>query len=228
MPLASTTPKPARTRRPRTVPRKAPTQERAQVTVTAILDATAKLLTTLGYDRTSTNRVAVAAGVSVGSLYQYFPSKEALVAALAERHGKEMSRVTQEKLAELANAPLELAARELVSAMVDAHLVDPKLHKVLMEQVPRVGRLDRLESYEREMCQLVRTALELRRHDIAPTNLDVAAFVLTHAVEGVIHHAVFEAHRGALDREGLADETATLIVRYLRRDGVNPSKLPRV
>jgi hypothetical protein len=101
--------------------------------------------------------------------------------------------------------------------MVDAHLVDPALHKVLMEQVPRVGRLDRLESYEREMCLFVRAALEHRRRDIAPTNLDVAAFVLTHSVEGVIHRAVLEAHAGVLDREALAEETATLIVRYLRK-----------
>jgi AcrR family transcriptional regulator len=209
--------KPSRPKRPRTVPRKTPKQERAHATVTAILDATERLLTTQGYDRTSTNRVALAAGVSVGSLYQYFPSKEALVAALAERHTAEMSRVTREKLAEVLDAPLEVASCELVRAMVDAHLVDPKLHKVLMEQVPRVGRLDRLESYEREMCMVVRAALERRRDDIGPTNLDVAAFVLTHAVEGVIHRAVLEAHDGALDRDAFVAETSQLIIRYLAK-----------
>ena len=69
-------------KRTRTAPRKKPKQERSQATVDAILVATARVLCETGYDRASTNRIALAAGVSVGSLYQYFPSKEALVAAL--------------------------------------------------------------------------------------------------------------------------------------------------
>jgi len=66
---------------PRTSPRKKPRQERSVATVEVILDATARVLCSTGYDRASTNRIAMSAGVSVGSLYQYFPSKEALVAA---------------------------------------------------------------------------------------------------------------------------------------------------
>ena len=72
--------------RPKTTVRKRPRQERARVTVDALLDATAQVLIKDGYDGLSTNRVAAVAGVSVGSLYQYFPSKEALVAALLDRY----------------------------------------------------------------------------------------------------------------------------------------------
>ena len=67
-------------------PRRRPRQARAQATVDAIIQATARVLIEDGYDRASTNRIAQAAGVSIGSLYQYFPSKEALVAALVEEH----------------------------------------------------------------------------------------------------------------------------------------------
>src|SRR5262245_2757752 len=66
--------------------RKAPRQPRAQATVEAILAATADLLEKSGYARLTTNHVAQRAGISIGSLYQYFPSKEALCHALAERH----------------------------------------------------------------------------------------------------------------------------------------------
>jgi len=69
-------------------PRKAPRQSRSQATVTAILDATARILLERGYAAASTNAVAELAGVSVGSLYQYFPNKEALIAALQARHGE--------------------------------------------------------------------------------------------------------------------------------------------
>src|SRR5207248_3417233 len=131
-------------RRTRTAPRKKPRQERAQATVDAILGATAHVLCTIGYDRTSTNRVALAAGVSVGSLYQYFPSKEALVAALVERHVEEMVGEIESTLGRLWNLPLADAARAIVGFMVRAHAVDPRLHRVLVEQTPRVGRLDRL------------------------------------------------------------------------------------
>ena len=69
-----------------TSPRKSATQERSRATVDALLSATARVLVKEGYDRASTNKVAEAAGVSIGSLYQYFPSKEALVSAVIQRH----------------------------------------------------------------------------------------------------------------------------------------------
>src|ERR1700723_2508993 len=114
------------TRRPRTTPRKKPRQERSHATVEVILSATARVLCSTGYDRASTNRIALAAGVSIGSLYQYFPSKEALVASLVERHTDQMMSVLKGKLAEVAMAPLPVAVRTLVDAMFDAHAVDPK------------------------------------------------------------------------------------------------------
>jgi len=68
-------------------PRKTPRQERSRLTVDAILMAAAHILKTEGPERATTNRIAEKAGVSIGSLYQYFPNKEAIVALLRERHG---------------------------------------------------------------------------------------------------------------------------------------------
>src|SRR3954466_10116872 len=120
--------------RTRTLPRKAAAQERSKATVDAILQATARILVKEGYDRASTNRIAEAAGVSIGSLYQYFPSKEALVATLIERHMDEMMAIVRDAMVDLSAVPLEHAARELVRMMIDAHALDSKLHKVLVEQ----------------------------------------------------------------------------------------------
>ena len=125
----------------KTVPRKQPRQERARETVESILEATAHILIQEGYDRASTNKVAKKAGVSVGSLYQYFPSKEALVAALIDHHLAEAVQVLGETLPQVAQAPLPLAVRTLIAAMLKVHRHNPKLHRVLIEQVPRVGRL---------------------------------------------------------------------------------------
>src|SRR5881394_3122602 len=98
----------------RTNPRKLPRQERARATIDALLTATAHVLVKEGFDRASTNRIAEAAGVSVGSLYQYFPSKEALVAALVERHTDLMSAEISSAFERVAKLPLAEAARELV------------------------------------------------------------------------------------------------------------------
>jgi len=198
-----------------TTPRKEPRQERAKATVDAILSATARILVKEGYDRASTNRIAEAAGVSVGSLYQYFPSKEALVAALIEKHSQEMLSYLESRAASHApTAPLRTLVRDVVHAMVDAHRVDPKLHRVLMEQVPRVGALKRLSELDDRALELIRTYLEFRSPELRPKNLKLAAFLMASLVEAVTHGAVL-MHPEYLVDEGLIDETTEVICRYL-------------
>src|SRR5260221_954827 len=92
-------------RRPHTSPRKEASQDRSRATVDALLAATARVLVRDGYDRASTNKVAEAAGVSIGSLYQYFPSKEALVAAVIERHTRGMMDLVRTSLRRVAQPP---------------------------------------------------------------------------------------------------------------------------
>jgi AcrR family transcriptional regulator len=202
------------TRRPRTTPRKKPRQERSHATVEVILSATARVLCSTGYDRASTNRIALAAGVSVGSVYQYFPSKEALVAALVERHTDEMMTLLRGKLAEVAAAPLPVAIRTMIDAMFAAHAVDPKLHKVLIEQVPRVGRLEKLVDIETEVEALVATYLQARAAELRRKDVASASVVLVHLVESVTHHAVLTELPAAKARD-LADELTDMVLRYL-------------
>src|SRR3954469_14460843 len=113
--------------RPRTAPRKLPRQGRSKATVEAILAATAKVLAKEGYEGASTNRIAKVAGVSVGSLYQYFPSKEALVSAVIDRHSEELSALLTAKMAELASAPIQVMAGQMVRAMFEMHAHEPAL-----------------------------------------------------------------------------------------------------
>src|SRR5262249_50541015 len=141
-------------RSPQIFPRKSASQERSRSTVDALLEATARVLRKEGYDRASTNKIATAAGVSIGSLYQYFPSKEALVAALIARHTQDLPEVVRKSLIKVAARPIDLAAREFVTAAIDAHRVDPKLHRVLSEEVPRIGRLEDIDAVERNACIL--------------------------------------------------------------------------
>jgi AcrR family transcriptional regulator len=201
-------------RRTATVPRKQATQDRARATVDALVAATARLLVREGYDRTSTNKIADAAGVSIGSLYQYFPSKEALVAAVIERHVDEMNILFREALARIVHAPVEQAARELVKVMIEAHRIQPKLHRVLVEQIPRVGRLEYVERVDVEACQLVRAYLQAHADEIRDVDLDLAAFLSVGCVEAMTHIAVIRRPE-LLEDPRFVDELVTMVVRYL-------------
>jgi AcrR family transcriptional regulator len=137
-------------RKPLINPRKNASQQRSRATVDALVEATARILVKEGFDKASTNRIAEVAGVSVGSLYQYFPGKEALVVAVIERHNQEIMQTVRGELAEVMSQPLQQGVRKLVAVAVKAHRVDPKLHRVLAEQIPRVGTLEKVEAFNRE------------------------------------------------------------------------------
>jgi AcrR family transcriptional regulator len=155
--------------------------------------------------------------VSVGSLYQYFPGKEALVAALVERHQATMWGLFEEKLEHLRTASLEEAARELVRIEIAAHAVDPKLHRVLIEQVPRIGRLEQVNESIRRVEDLIRLNLEARREQIRPENIPLAAFLLVQLVHSITRAAVLD-RPDLLKEETLINETTEIVLRYLRKE----------
>ena len=194
-------------------------QERSRLTVDAIVEATARILVKEGYDRASTNRIASAAGVSIGSLYQYFPSKEAVVAAVIERHTEELFQVVLNAMLKVSERPIEIGARELIAAAIDAHRVDPKLHRVLAEEVPRIGRLENIDAVEKRGRTLIRGYLEAHRSEIDVTDLDLAAFIVATVIEALTHSAVLRRPDVLADERAgeFVDEVTQLVIRYLRK-----------
>jgi len=204
-------------RRPLTKPRKVASQERARATVEALVEATARILVKEGFDKASTNHIAEVAGVSIGSLYQYFPSKEALVAAVIERHQEEIMQSIRGELADVLVQPVGKAVRQLVAAAVKAHRVDPVLHRVLAEQIPRVGKLEKLETFNRENHTLFRKYLESRRDELCVDDLELASFVCVTSIEALTHNAVLHYSKVLSDdmMDALVDEGARLVTGYL-------------
>jgi AcrR family transcriptional regulator len=205
-------------RKPLTKPRKQASQARSRALVDALIEATTRILVKDGFDQASTNRIAAKAGVSVGSLYQYFPSKEALVAAVMERHDRQLMQVVRDALGEVAELPLEVGVRRLIAAAIQAHRIDPKLHRVLAEQIPRTGRFQNVETFNRESHALFRTYLETRRDEFRPVDLGLAAFVCVTSIEALTHTAVVHHSATLTDEafEALVDEATRLVIRYLR------------
>lgn len=195
-------------------PRKQPKQARSREMVEMIITATARVLVREGYEGTTTNRVAEVAGVSVGSLYQYFPNKESLLVTLMERHLGEMMAVFDEKFEELESVKLEDAVHSLVEAAVWAHAVDPELHRAFVEQVPRVGDLGAIREIETRIEEGLRGYLKSREEELEPGDVRLAAFLVFRTVEATTHAAVLD-HPAYLEDDRLIDELTTLVVGYL-------------
>jgi Tetracyclin repressor-like, C-terminal domain len=92
--------------------------------------------------------------------------------AVADRHTREILEVIRDSLIKVAARPIEVAVRELVSVMINAHRVDPKLHRVV-EQIPRTGRMENIEAVERDLYALVRGYLDAHRDEIDVADPDI-------------------------------------------------------
>jgi len=164
--------------------RREPRQHRSRQTVDATLDAVERVLKRNGIDAITTNRIAEAAGVSIGSVYQYFPDKRAIFTALHGRHVTEVSRAIDRALANRASS-LEDFARALVEMLVDVHARDPELHEIISAAVPESaqGFRDAL----RATFERVISSGECGRYDepVASRML----FVLPHMMEALVHGA---------------------------------------
>jgi AcrR family transcriptional regulator len=201
---------------PTTHPRRRPRQARAQATVEAIVKATARVLIEEGYDRASTNRIAHAAGVSIGSLYQYFPSKEALVSALVESHQTRMRDALDTVLVP-APPSLPARARLLVAGMIAAYRVDPHLHHVLCQEVPKVGELQKVYGFEQHLAEACRRQLFSVDDRLRLQDVDRAVFMLVHAIPSVVRAAIQADPAGSAD-DRLATDLTDMIVRYLSNE----------
>jgi AcrR family transcriptional regulator len=120
-------------------PRKMPIQTRATVTVRAICEATIQVLLSDGADRLTTTRVAYRAGVSVGTLYQYYPNKQSLLFAVFEDHMDKVSRAVETACADACHKPMTEMIRRVVEAFVDVKMQRADISVALYKVAPEIG-----------------------------------------------------------------------------------------
>ncbi|MTA13570.1 MAG: TetR family transcriptional regulator [Actinobacteria bacterium] len=185
-------------------PRKAPAQRRSAETVERILDTAARLFDERGYHGTTTNRVAEEAGVSVGSLYQYFPNKDSLLVALAQRHLAETAEAFGGRLVELAAAAPSLAevTRSLIELTLERNDTS-QLHALLFTDAPRTPEL--VAQFEALTGAIVaEVAGHLRRTGAGGDDPERRAALLVASVDAAVHdvvrrYPVGDARRAAVD-----------------------------
>ena len=195
--------------------RKQPRQRRAMVTVDAVLEAAARILVDTGYATASTNRIAERAGVSIGSLYEYFPGKEAIFAELRRRQmGGWYARL---RAGPRSGSP-RAVIRHIVTTQIQYAANNPELYVALETEVPRAAVSDVQDSIQDDFLQLSTAYLEARRHLLRPkARIEFVAEFLARWVSSTIHGFAMHAPK-ELRRSDLAEELVEAVARYLLKD----------
>ena len=193
-------------------PRRKPRQVRAELTRERILAAAAHVFAEHGYAAGTTNRIAEHARISIGSLYQYFPNKDAILAELLVRH---LDRGTWTDTADLDLSPgtLEATVRTFVRDAIDNHRDDPRLLRLMIEEAPVSQELiDTVERHGKQRTAQVRDIIE-RHPDIHVGDPGMAAEIVLFTVEMNTHK--FMAGPTA-PVETFENELVAMVTRYLR------------
>jgi AcrR family transcriptional regulator len=195
--------------------RKQPRQARAQGTVNAILDATVRVLDREGLDAATTTRIAEVAGVSIGSLYQYFAHRDAILSALQDREFDRTLALMQKVFADanLDDAPAKTVTAAL-RGLAELYAVSPGLHRVLAIEGLRVAKAEHVHAFDLRVIDLVRHFLSATRAPVQRRNVDAAAFILYQSVRATMLAYLLERPPG-LDSERLIEELANFVMAYL-------------
>lgn len=192
--------------------RKQPKQERATETRQRILDAAAHVFAEHGYAAGTTNRIAEHAGVSIGSLYQYFPNKDAVLRALMDAHVDAGAQLLGERLSGGLPPRLDDTLRLLVRATIDNHRDNPRLHRVLFEEAPRapafLQRIHELEEFS------VDAAVQLLEQHPGVRSSRLSAQVVVATIDSLVHRLVTSS--ADVDFQQVEDEIVALLTGYLR------------
>jgi AcrR family transcriptional regulator len=190
--------------------RREPRQQRSRQTVDDVLEAVQLVVKRHGSHAVTTNRIAEAAGVSIGSLYQYFPDKLAIFAALHERHVNDVRQVIEQTTAGYASAPLEDFTRELIEGLVNVHAEAPELHEIVSKAVPE-SALGFKNALHHTFRQILSHADQER---YSADEAERMLFVLPRMVESLVHGVVGKAPTPLL-RDGGRSETIRAVLAYV-------------
>lgn len=196
------------------MPRKQPVQERAAATVDAIVEAVERILERDGVDALTTNRIAEVAGVSIGTLYQYFPNKQALVAEVHGRYLAQTLTMCRAVLAAAARVPLVQVVARIGEALVALAGAQREIHRWLYELRAEAGFH---EPHRRALDQLTDelSTFLAARDDVRFADNRAAAFALVHAIAGVVFAFAERRAHAEVDLQAVAAETVAMIRAYV-------------
>jgi AcrR family transcriptional regulator len=161
----------------------------------------------------TTNRIAEQAGISIGSLYQYSPNKDAILRALMDSHVDDGARLLSERLSGGLPLKLDDTLRIFVRATIDNHRDNPRLHRVLFEEAPRAPAfLARM--HELEQLSVEATVRLLEQHPDKRASGRLNAHIVVTTIESLVHRLL--TSQTPADPQQFEDEIVDLLSGYLR------------
>jgi AcrR family transcriptional regulator len=196
-------------------PRRAPRQSRSQFTVEAVLEAASRILVEKRWSRMSMQDVAKTAGISPGTLYQYFPDKAALIAELVERISQREVAFQTERFERLAAGPdLEPLLEQMILGTLEFQRREGELMRAALEAMPHLGRHQLLVERVQAVSQMLSQVLELHKDRLPHGDIALITHVLVNALHSLTHDGVLP-RPPALDDATLAREALALVRGYL-------------
>lgn len=196
-----------RTASPLLDPRKTPVQARSAVTVDAILSATIQVLLAEGQERLTTTRVAYRAGVSVGTLYQYFPNKKALLRAVLERHLDEVVSSIERACREYRSCSLDEMASGVITAFLEAKMKSVRTSAALYAVAADVDGNRIAREAGRRTCDALASMLASGTAELATEPMRLAELlhgamtgIARRLIESPTPHKLHESYRAELIR----------------------------
>jgi len=200
-----------------TKPRRRPTQDRSIAMVNRILEATETVLMELGYDNASTNKIAKQAGISVGTLYHYFPNKKSVVAAVIERFARGAEKAIMTRLMELIGESYSTLSRAVLETYIDFLEQQPQLLRVIVEQTPKIGDSHKISSIEKGIAASARRYLTYNQKKLGIENIEAATFLSINTISLLCNRIVLDPPDG-VSTQVLIDEIHKMLIRYIKED----------
>lgn len=194
--------------------RRVPTQARARKRYNLILDHASRLIREAGYENVTTNGIADAAGVSIGSLYQYFPNKEAILAALSERYLEDLAGIHSEVFTEdVIYLPLEVIMDRLIDPFVSFHLEHPGFTQLFLASDISADMAEANARMDEGVLNFIKEIMLVRAPDISEERAELMAGVIKAAVKAML--AAIETTSDPAKRAAQVAEFKSMLIRYI-------------
>lgn len=207
-----------KTARKRAIRRRAPVQERSRQLVDDVLQAAAQVVAEVGFERASTNKIARRAGVSVGSIYQYFPDKDALMGALIDNRTQRLEKMITRRMMSMMGSPFPETAEAILRTFVEFVEAEPRLMRIMLEQLPHMREGQQFNLIEQRVQQVAKTYLMQYAEELQVEDVDAVSFVSMAAMAILGIRIALDLPRN-VSRERAIRSTITMLSRYVGATG---------
>lgn len=196
-------------------PRKLPKQKRAQERVEKILETSIQIIEDEGFEKLNTNYIAEKSGISVGSIYQYFPNKESIVSSLIEKHYEDRMRLLNERVFTLRKKSVEAVVEGLIRTLFESHRKHPKLEQIFQSKKRSLGKHVREQELDAELMRLLEKYMRRTLMYFDVKNLGLALKILATSIKSVCLDSLYDHNYG--NEEEVINELKRMTLRYIQK-----------